>query len=71
MEAKMTNQQIRNSIKLGLPFFGVTAKGEVMARYIPFGPVFKWQQNQMIPTHLEGDDLLWWLQSTDEEDQEG
>lgn len=67
----MTNYQIRNSIKMGLPFFGVTAKREVMARYVPFGPVFRWQQNQMVPTPLEGDDLLWWLQSTDEEDDAG
>ena len=67
----MTNHQIRNSIKMGLPFFGVTSKSEVMARYIPFGPVFRWQQNQMVPTPLEGDDLLWWLQSADEEDDAG
>lgn len=67
----MTNHQIRNSIKMGLPFFGVTSKSEVMARYIPFGPVFRWQQNQMVPTPLEGDDLLWWLKSIDEEDDAG
>lgn len=64
----MTEQQIRNSIRSGWPFFGVTGKGTVMARYIPFGPVFQWDQNHVIPTPLQGDDLLWWLQAGDEED---
>ncbi len=67
----MTNQQIRDSIRSGWPFFGVAANGDVLARYIPFGPVFKWHQNQMLPTYLQGDDLLWWLQAGDEEDHPG
>ena len=66
----MTNSQIRHAIKSGWPFFGVTAKGSVMARYIPSGPVFVWQKNQMMPTPLEGDDLLWWLDATDEDDHD-
>jgi len=49
-------------------FTGVTSRGEVMARYVPYGPVFRWQQNQMIPTPLQGGDLLWWLQAVEEDD---
>lgn len=64
----MTEQQIRSAIRLGWPFFGVTAKGEVMARYVLYGPVFRWNRNQMFPTPLQGEDLLWWLQAGDEED---
>jgi hypothetical protein len=64
----MTDQSIRHAIRGGWPFFGVTAKGEVMARYIPFGPVFRWDKNQMIPTPLQGGDLLWWLQAADEDE---
>lgn len=64
----MTDHQIRSAIKSGWPFFGVTAKGQVLARYIPFGPVFRWERNQMIPTPLQEEDLIWWLQAGDEED---
>lgn len=67
----MTDNQIRESIKSGWPFFGITRQGEMMARYIPFGPVFKWSQNQMIPTPLQGSDLLWWLQASEEGDHHG
>jgi hypothetical protein len=66
----MTNQQIRTAIRSGWPFFGVTSQGQVMARYVPFGPVFRWKRNQMIPTPLQGEDLLWWLQANDEDDNE-
>ena len=65
----MNDAKIRSSIRSGWPFFGVTAKGEVMARYVPYGPVFKWERNQMIPTPLQGDDLLWWLHAGDEDDR--
>lgn len=64
----MTNHQIRESIRFGLPFFGVASNGDVLARYLPFGPVFKWQHHQMIPTYLQGNDLIWWLQASEEED---
>jgi hypothetical protein len=64
----MTEHQIRTAIRSGWPFFGVTARGDVLARYLPYGPVFRWQRNQMIPTPLQGDDLLWWLQAGDEEE---
>ncbi len=67
----MTDEQIRGAIKLGMPFFGVTGRGEVLARYIPYGPVFKWERNQIIPMPLQGSDLLWWLRASDEEDHSG
>ena len=66
----MTHQQISDSIRLGWPFFGIASNGAVLARYIPFGPVFIWKRNQMIPAPLQGDDLLWWMQASDEVDSE-
>ncbi|HEY6436238.1 MAG TPA: hypothetical protein VIY47_06585 [Ignavibacteriaceae bacterium] len=63
----MTNQQIQSRIKSGLPFFAATEQGEILARYIVWGPVFVWKTNQMIPFPLQGDDLLWWLQVKTEE----
>lgn len=63
----MTNNQIRNAILSGWPFFGVTSTGEVLARYVMYGPVFRWSRNQMIPTPLQGSDLVWWLQVATEE----
>lgn len=63
----MTHDDIRAAIRSGLPFFGVTQQGQVMARYLPFGPVYRWKRNQMIPTPLQGEDLLWWLQASDED----
>jgi hypothetical protein len=64
----MTDSQIRTAIRSGWPFFGTTSRGEIMARYMPAGPVFRWKKNQMVPTPLQGSDLLWWLQASDEED---
>lgn len=52
----MTHEQIRDAIRSGWPFFGVSRQGQVLARYVPFGPVFRWKQNQMIPTPLQGED---------------
>ncbi|MBF1165023.1 hypothetical protein PTW32_14895 [Dechloromonas agitata] len=66
----MTDEQIRDSIRLGVPFFGITERGEMMARYLPYGPVFKWSSNQIVPTPLQGSDLLWWLKASDEEDHQ-
>lgn len=65
----MTDAQIRNAIRQGWPFFGTTARGQIMARYLPFGPVFTWDQNHILPTPLQGSDLLWWLQAADEDDR--
>lgn len=63
----MTHAQIRDAILFGWPFFGVTPEGDVLARYVMYGPVFRWNRNQMIPTPLQGSDLIWWLQVTAEE----
>lgn len=67
----MTDNQLREHIKSGWPFFGATSRGEVLARYVPYGTVYRWQQHQMIPTPLQGSDLLWWLQASDEDDHQG
>ena len=67
----MTDDQIRRAIRFGVPFFGVTGRGEIMARYLPYGPVFKWDRNRIVPMPLQGSDLLWWLQASDEEDHQG
>ncbi|KAB2927220.1 MAG: hypothetical protein F9K30_04430 [Dechloromonas sp.] len=63
----MTHQQIRNAILNGWPFFGSTPEGDILARYVMYGPVFRWRRNQMIPMPLQGGDLLWWLQVASEE----
>lgn len=64
----MTDDQIRKTIRLGIPFFAVTSKGDIVARYMPLGPVFRWQKNQMLPLPLEAEDLCWWLESRIDED---
>jgi hypothetical protein len=63
----MTEQQLKNLILSPLPFFGVSPHGDVLARYIPFGPVFRWSWNQMIPTPVQGSDLVWLLHAAGEE----
>ncbi|MCE1240360.1 MAG: hypothetical protein LWW83_10610 [Azonexaceae bacterium] len=67
----MTDAQIRDAIRSGWPFFGVTGRGDVLARYLPYGPIYRWKQNQMVPTPLQGEDLLWWLRAADENDADG
>lgn len=63
----MTDTHIKNAIRSGLPFLLISSLGDVLARYVPFGPVFRWRWNQMIPTPLQDDDLCWWLQAAAEE----
>ena len=64
----MTNDQLKSLITSPLPFFGVTKQGDVLARYVPYGPVFRWSWNQMIPMPVQGSDLIWLLQTADEEE---
>lgn len=63
----MTNEQLKQAINNQWPFFGVSEQGDVLARYIPCGPVFRWRWNQMIPLPVQGSDLCWLLQSAAEE----
>lgn len=63
----MTEAQIKQAIRIGTPFFAITPHGDILARYLPFAPVFQWKKNQMIPAPLQGDDLVWWLQSAADE----
>jgi hypothetical protein len=63
----MNEAQIKNAITSPLPFFGVTKQGDVLARYVPYGPVFRWSWNQMIPMPVQGSDLVWLLHAADEE----
>lgn len=65
----MTEDQIREAIRIGLPFFAVTPHGDILARYMPLAPVFKWEKNRMMPMPLQGDDLCWWLHSADQDDR--
>lgn len=67
-EIAVTDDQIRTAILSGWPFFSVTSREEILARYLPAGPVFRWKKNQMLPTPLQGSDLLWWLQAAGEDD---
>lgn len=64
----MTNEQLKNAITSPLPFFGVTQQGDVLARYVPYGPVFRWSWNQMIPMPVQGSDLIWLLHAAAEEE---
>ncbi len=63
----MTDAQIKNAILFGWPFFGITDHGDVLARYLWLGPVFRWRRNMMIPTPVQGSDLCWWLQAAAED----
>ncbi len=63
----MTDAQIKEAVLNQWPFFGVSSHGDVFARYVPFGPVFRWNRNQMIPMPVQGGDLVWLLHSQDED----
>lgn len=63
----MTESQIKEAIRSSWPFFAITPRGDVLARYVFMGPVFRWSLNQMIPTPLQDDDLCWLLQASAEE----
>lgn len=63
----MTEAQLKAAITTPWPFFGVSPQGDVLARYVPFGPVFRWNWNQMIPLPVQGSDLCWLLQAAAEE----
>jgi hypothetical protein len=63
----MTEAQLTKLITSPLPFFGVSPHGDVLARYLPYGPVFRWSWNQMIPMPVQGSDLVWLLHAAGEE----
>jgi hypothetical protein len=63
----MSEQVLKNAITSPWPFFGVSQHGDVLARYIPYGPVFRWRWNQMVPTPVQGSDLCWLLHAAGEE----
>ncbi|UCV29700.1 hypothetical protein [Ferribacterium limneticum] len=65
----MTDAQLKEAVLGPWPFFGVSSRGEVFARYVPSGPVFRWSWNQMIPMPVQGSDLVWLLHAQGEEDQ--
>jgi hypothetical protein len=64
----MNNEKLKTLITSPLPFFGVTEQGDVLARYVPYGPVFRWSWNQMIPMPVQGSDLIWLLHAAHEEE---
>jgi len=63
----MTESQMNELITSPWPFFGVSPLGDVLARYVPYGPVFRWSWNQMIPMPVQGSDLCWLLHAAAEE----
>lgn len=63
----MTEDQIKQAITSPWPFFGVTPYGDILARYVPMGPVFRWEKNHVIPMFVQGSDLCWLLQAAGEE----
>ena len=64
----MTDSQLKEAVLGHWPFFGVSARGDVFARYVPFGPVFRWHWNQMVPMPVQGSDLVWLLHALGEEE---
>jgi hypothetical protein len=64
----MTDLQLKEAVLGPWPFFGVSSRGEVFARYVPSGPVFRWSWNQMIPMPVQGSDLVWLLHAQGEEE---
>ncbi|MBP5986359.1 MAG: hypothetical protein KA538_04165 [Azonexus sp.] len=64
----MTDAQLKEAVLAQWPFFGVSSRGDVFARYIPYGPVFRWNWNQMVPMPVQGGDLVWLLHALDEEE---
>jgi len=64
----MTESQLTELITSHWPFFGVSPQGDVLARYVPYGPVFRWSWNQMIPMPVQGSDLVWMLHAAGEEE---
>ncbi len=64
----MTDAQIKQAFVNHWPFFGVSSRGDVFARYVPYGPVFRWSWNQMVPMPVQGSDLVWLLHAADEEE---
>ncbi|MFZ2266036.1 MAG: hypothetical protein WAV95_00505 [Azonexus sp.] len=63
----MTESQLKEAITSPWPFFGASPHGDVLARYIPYGPVFRWSWNQMIPMPVQGSDLCWLIHAAAEE----
>ena len=64
----MTDAQLNEAVLTHWPFFGVSSRGDVFARYIPYGPVFRWNRNQMVPMPVQGSDLVWLLHALGEEE---
>ena len=63
----MTESELKERITSPWPFFGTSQHGDVLARYVPYGPVFRWRWNQMIPMPVQGSDLCWLLHAAGEE----
>lgn len=63
----MTEAQIKTAITSPWPFFGVTPHGDILARYVPMGPVFRWQKNHLLPMFVQGSDLVWLLHAAGED----
>lgn len=63
----MTEAQLKSAITAPRPFFGVSPQGDVLARYVPYGPVLRWQWNQMVQLPVQGSDLCWLLHAAAEE----
>ncbi len=63
----MTADQLKAAITGPWPFFGVSPHGDVLARYVPYGPVFRWSWNHLVPTPVDGSDLVWLLHAAAEE----
>lgn len=55
----------------GRPFTRSTPTGDLVARYVSFGPVYVWRYNQMVELAMQGSNLCWVLQAAQDTDEPG
>lgn len=55
----------------GSPFMRRTPGGDLVARYVWFGPVFVWRYNRMVELAMQGSNLCWMLQASQDSDEPG
>lgn len=55
----------------GSPFLRRTPGGDFIARYVRFGPVSVWRDNRMVELAMQGSNLCWILQASQDADELG
>lgn len=55
----------------GSPFMRTTPNGDLIARYVWFGPVYVWRYNRMVELAMQGSNLCWMLLAAQDADEPG